>query len=299
MPGDEVSEVEMIKRKGPLIYLALLPTFALIAIFNYVPIYSAFKHAFYRWDPGGVHIFIGLGNFFRLLHDPVFWKALQNLLIITVVNGTIKIAIPLIVAAMIFHLKQERLRYLYRVLFVIPMVVPTMVIILIWNYIYSDAGILSEALRSMGGERVIRAWLGSPQTALASVLGVGFPFVSGLALLVFYAGLMNIPDSILDAAIMDGVSAVRLFFVIELPLLVRQLRVILVLTILGAVQSYEIFLILTRGGPGYETMVPGLWMYLNGFSFNEMGYACCIGLVMFLLMLSFTMANFKFIQPGD
>ena len=289
----------MIKRKGLTIYLALLPTFALIAIFNYVPIYSAFKHAFYRWDPGGIHIFIGLRNFIQLFHDPIFWKSLENLAISILVNCTIKIAIPLIVAVMIFHLKRERIRYLYRVLFVVPMVVPTMVIILIWSYIYSDAGILSELLRSIGMEHWDRAWLSSPQTALASVLGVGFPFVSGLALLVFYAGLMNIPESIFDVAKIEGVNPIRLFFSIELPLLLRQVRIILVLTLLSAVQGYEIYLILTRGGPGYETVVPGLWMYLNGFSFNEMGYACCIGFVLFLLMLTFTIANLRFIRPRD
>ena len=289
----------MIKRTGFFIYLALLPTFALIAIFNYWPIYSAFKHAFYRWDPGGIHIFIGLRNFVRLADDPVFWKSLKNLVIIILVNSTIKIAVPLAVAVMIFHLAREKIRYMYRVLFVIPMVVPTMVIILIWSYIYSDAGVLSEFFRSVGLEQFDRAWLGSPSTALASVLGVGFPFVSGLALLVFYAGLMNISESIFDAARIEGASSFRLFFNIELPLLLRQVRVILVLTVLGSVQGYEIFLILTRGGPGYETMVPGLWMYLNGFSFNEMGYACCIGFVLFLFMLGITITNLKFIQPKD
>jgi raffinose/stachyose/melibiose transport system permease protein len=291
--------VRLIKRKGFFIYLALLPTFGLIAIFNYWPIYRAFKHAFYRWDPGGIHIFIGLGNFVRLAYDPIFWKSLKNLVIIILVNSTIKIAVPLVVAVMIFHLMGEKIRYLYRVMFVIPMVVPAMVIILIWSYIYSDAGVLSEFFRSIGLEQFNRAWLGSPSTALVSVLGVGFPFVSGLALLVFYAGLMNIPESIFDAARIEGASSFRLFFKIELPLLLRQVRVILVLTVLGSVQGYEIFLILTRGGPGYETMVPGLWMYLNGFSFNEMGYACCIGFVLFLFMLGITITNLKFIQPKD
>ncbi len=289
----------MIRKKSSLIYLALVPTFVLLAIFNYWPVSSAFKHAFYRWDPGGVHQFIGLGNFVRLAHDPIFWKSIQNLFIVILINSTIKIAIPLIVAVMIFHLAREKVRYLYRVLFVIPMVVPTMVTILIWSYVYSDTGILSELLRALGLERFDRAWLGSPQTALASVLGVGFPFVSGLALLVFYAGLMNLPESIFDAATIEGASRWQLFVKIELPLLLRQLRVILVLTVLGSVQGYEIFLILTRGGPGYKTMVPGLWMYLTGFSFNEMGYACGIGFVMFLFMLVITIANLNFIQPRD
>ncbi|MDZ7331003.1 MAG: sugar ABC transporter permease [candidate division KSB1 bacterium] len=289
----------IMKKNRSLIYLALLPTFALLAIFNYWPVYSALKHAFYQWDPGGVHRFIGVANFVRLAQDGIFWKSLHNLLIIILINSTVKIAIPLVVAVLIFHLAAEKIRYLYRVLFVIPMVVPTMVTILIWSYIYSDTGILSELLRAVGLDRYDRAWLGSPQTALASVVGVGFPFVSGLALLVFYAGLMNLPESIFDAATIEGATQWQLFSKIELPLLLRQVRVILVLTVLGSVQGYELFLILTRGGPGYETMVPGLWMYLTGFSFNEMGYACCIGFVMFLFMLLITITNLKFIQPRD
>lgn len=289
----------MIKKNNLSIYLALLPTFGLIIIFNYWPIFSAFKHAFYQWDPGGIKKFIGLANFIRLFNDPVFLKSIRNTVIIMIVNTTIKMSFPMLVAVVIFHLKRERTRYIYRVMFVIPMVVPTMVIILIWKYIYSDAGILDEFLRAVGLSHWSQAWLSSPAFALISILAVGFPFISGFALLVFYAGLTNISESIFDVARIEGVGPLRRFFSIEFPLLLRQVRVILVLTLLGAVQGYEIILILTRGGPGYETIVPGLWMYLNGFSFNEMGYACSIGFVLFLFMLILTIINLRFIQPRE
>ncbi|MBN1352523.1 sugar ABC transporter permease [candidate division KSB1 bacterium] len=286
----------MIKKTSFWIYLALVPSFSLLAIFNYWPVISALKHAFYQWDPGGIEKFIGFGNFIRLANDTILLQSFHNLIAVVLFNTTIKLAVPLFVAVLIFHLRTERWRYFYRVLFVIPMVVPTMVSILVWQYIYSDAGILSEALKSLDLTAFRRAWLGDPQIALWAVLSVGFPFVSGFALLVFYAGLMNISESVLEAATLDGVGKFRRFFSIELPLILGQFRVILILILIGSMQGYELFLILTRGGPGYKTLVPGLWMYLHGFSFNEMGYACSIGFTLFLMMLLLTILNLKFIQ---
>ena len=289
----------MIHRSSLWIYLALLPTFVLLAIFNYWPVISAFAHAFYRWDPGGVEQFIGLGNALHMAHDWILWKGFGNLILVMLANVTVKMAVPLLVAVVTFHLRREGWRYFYRVLFVIPMVVPAMVGILIWQYIYSDAGILSTLLQGLGLSSWVRGWQSDPQTALWSIIGVGFPFVSGFALLVFYAGLMNIPESVLESAILEGAGRIRRFFTIELPLMMGQFRIILILTMIGTMQGYELFLILTRGGPGYETMVPGLWMYLCGFSFNEMGYACSIGLLLFLVMLTLTILNMKFIKRQE
>lgn len=287
----------MIKKSSLLVYVALLPTFALLSLFNYWPVLSAFGHAFYEWSPGGAERFIALGNFERILGDWILWKGFLNLLLVMMFSITIKIMVPLAAAVMIFHLRREGARYLYRALFIVPMIVPFIVNILIWNYIYSDAGILSSFLDILGLSGCKRAWLGDPHTALFSIIGVGFPFVSGFALLIFYAGLMNIEESVLESATIDGAGSTRRFFSIELPLILGQVRLILILTIITVMQGYELFLILTRGGPGYETMVPGLWMYLCGFSFNEMGYACAIGLLIFLMMLSFTVLNMRFIKP--
>jgi len=289
----------LIKRNSIWIYLALLPTFGLIFTFNYWPILSALQHAFYQWDPGGIQQFTGLQNFYRLAHDSIFWKGVQNMLLVMIINSTIKMSVPIIVAVLIFHLRRERARYYYRVMFVIPMIVPGMVAMLIWRYIYSDSGVLDEFLRAVGLGNWIQPWLNSPSISLFSVLAVGFPFVSGFSLLVFYAGLMNIPEAVFDSATLEGVGPFRRFFSIELPLILRQFRVILVLTLLGAAQGYDLFLVLTRGGPGYETIVPGLWMYLHGFSFNEMGYACSVGFVLFLFMLVLTIINFRFIRPRE
>lgn len=242
--------------------------------------------------------YIGLDNFARLLHDSVMWKSFINLGIVMAAKLTIKLAVPLATAVLIFRLRHESWRYLYRVLFVVPMVVPSMVVILLWQFVYADRGLLQTLLEAAGLTSTAQGWLSDPKTALWALIAVEFPFVSGFALLVFYAEPLNIPESILESARLEGAGWWGRFRRIELPLLLSQLRVV-VLTIIGAMQGYELFLILTRGGPGYSTIVPGLWMYLCGFSFNEMGYACSIGVVLFLAMFGLTALHLRLIKQEE
>jgi len=285
-------------RKLLYVYLAIIPTFALLATFNYCPILSALVHAFYEWDIGGIERFNGMENFRAMFEDRALIHGFQNLFFILIAALTIKLFVPLFVAVLIYRLPSERPRYLYRVIFVAPMVVPFMVNILLWRYIYSDAGILSELMRAMGLGSIITGWLDNPHTALIAMILVGFPFVHGFNLLIFYAGLSNIPESVIEASLVDGVSAFQRFFKIELPMVMGQVKLLSILTVIWTIQQYDLPLILTHGGPGYETMVPGLWMYLMGFSFNRMGYACAIGFVLFVLMLGITILNMRYLRAS-
>jgi raffinose/stachyose/melibiose transport system permease protein len=281
-----------------LVYLGLLPTFLLLAVFSYIPIIIALTGAFYEWDVGGVSQFTGLSNFRRMLHDEALLKGFRNLLYMLSVSLTAKLFVPLIVAVLIFRLRKEGWRYFYRVLFVIPMVVPGMVNILLWGYIYSDAGLLTMGLQSLGVGHWTTGWLDDPRTTIWAIIMIGFPFVWGFNLLIYYAGLSNISESVIEAAEIDGASSLQRFFHIELPLATGQIKLLAILSIIQVMQQFELPMILTKGGPGYESMLPGYWMYLNGFSFNRMGYACAIGLLLFLLMLGVTILNMKYIRSG-
>jgi len=283
-----------------LIYLLLLAPVCFLIIFNYIPAISAFYHAFTQWDPGKPAIWIGLGNFLDLYHDPIFLKSLQNLLKLGTFIFFVNLTIPFIVAEMIYHLKSERWSYAARVALVLPMIVPGVVIYMIWQYIYSDAGILTALLESLGLYDWIYGWLSHPKTALMAVACVGFPFAYGFNVLIYYAGLTNIPQSILEAAEVDGLSAPGRIFYIHIPLILSQFKLLVVITMIGIVNGFESIYILTRdGGPGYETMVPGLYMYLNGFVFERMGYAAAIGLLMLIFLLTFTILINRLVRTED
>jgi raffinose/stachyose/melibiose transport system permease protein len=280
------------------LYAFLGPTFILLLIFNYYPAILALFRSFFEWDIGKEARFIGLANFIELVRDPIFLKSLVNIGKLMIFIVGVNLTIPLIVAELIYMIKSEKWNYLMRVLFVIPMLVPPIVIWVLWKFIYSDAGFITIILESMGKDAWIYGWLSHPKTALLSVAFVGFPFAYGFNILIYYTGLANIPGSLLESAQLDGVSPFQMFYKIHLPMILSQVRLLLVVTTISVLQGFESVYVLTGdGGPGYETMLPGLYMFFNGFTYNRMGYACTIGVVLFLIMLFFTYLNNKYIRP--
>lgn len=281
------------------VYHMLLPTVILLLIFNVYPALSIVKYAFYRYELGGQAQFVGLDNFRKMLtDDPILGLSVKTMLKFMAFSLATGLTIPLIAAELIFHLKTERARYWARVLFVVPMVVPLVVYMLIWGVIYSDAGIISLACEAVGLGDLGKGLLSNPKTARLAVMFVGFPFVHGMNLLIYYAGLSNIPQSIHDAAKVDGASVLQTFFHVDIPMIMGQFKLLLILGIIFGLQQFENIYILTNGGPGWETMVPGLHMFRYAFVFKRWGYACAVGLVLFLVVLIVTVANMKLIRSS-
>jgi ABC-type sugar transport system permease subunit len=287
-------------RKAYRSYLFLAPTFILLILFSYYPIFSALSHSFTEWKGSGASTWIGLANFRELFADDVMGESSLNTLKLMIGGMIISLTAPLLAAEMIFALKSERAQYLYRVFFVIPMVVPGVVTLLIWGFIYDDnLGLLNQALMALGLGGWQQSWLGDPQTVLYSLLLMGFPWVGGFALLIYYAGLQNIPGEVFESARLDGASGFTRFKAIDLPLLMGQVKLLVVLGFIGGVQGFQGQLLLTNGGPGYSTMVPGMHLYQNAISFDRMGYACAIGVVLFLVILAITYINLKYVKSSS
>ena len=279
------------------LYALLGPTFILIMTFNYYPAFLAILRSFYQWDIGRKAHFIGLDNFIELFQDPIFLQSMGNMSKLLVFSVIVNMTMPLLVAELIFMIKSERWNYLMRVLFVIPMLVPPIVIWVIWKFIYSDAGFLTTFLEIIGKQEWIYGWLSHPKTALLSVAFVGLPFAYGFNVLIYYTGLTNIPESLIESARLDGAPPFQMFFKIHLPMILSQVKLLLIVTIIAVLQGFESVYVLTGdGGPGYETMLPGLYMFFNGFTYNRMGYACTIGVILFLILLVFTILNNKYIR---
>src|SRR5262249_23620068 len=140
-------------------------------------------------------------------------------------------------------------------------------------------------------------WLTSPHLALVGILLVGFPWISNLGFLIFLGGLQNLPREILDASRMDGVGALKRVFTIDIPLLLPQFRIVAILSGIYAVQNFVPILLLTNGGPGTATLVPGLDMYQSAFQSDQYGYGMAIGTLLFLVMLAFTLSAMRALRP--
>ncbi len=280
-------------------YIWLIPTFLLLFIFNYYPAGSALYHSLFQWNGANVKIWVGFSNFGELWHDPLWWDSFVHLMILTVALVVINLTFPLGAAALIFHLWNLRMAYIYRILLVVPMVVPGLVILMIWKFIYSpNIGLLNQSLALLGLEQLQRPWLGDFQLALYAIIFVGFPWIAGIGTLIYLAGFQAIPGELLDSAVIDGASTWQRFLFVEMPMVLSQIKLVVILTIISAFQNFTIILVMTGGGPGTETLVPGLHLYRNAMAYNRMGYACAIGTVLFAMILILTYLNHRYLRSS-
>ncbi len=284
--------------RNRVLYLLLLPTFAGAILFQYYPAVNAFYRSFYAWD-GRRAVFVGLNNFKYFFEDPKLLKAWGNVAQLLTFHILVVVTVPVIVAYLIFRLANESHRYLFRVLFVLPMVIPGFVTILLWRWFYSSRGAINFLLRIVGMESLTRAWLGDPKTALYALMFMGFPWVGGVTMLIYLAGFMAISPEILDAAVVDGATGLRRFWQVELPLIQGQIKLQVVLAFIGIIQSFQTQMIMTNGGPGWATMVPGLSLYQAGMIDFELGYASAIGVVLFIVIFVLTLINQRYISGGQ
>ena len=280
-------------------YVLLVPIFLTLGVFVYSPPISALYHAFFDWQPTGETTFVGLENFRAMFNDEVLIGSFGNMLKLFAFAVVAYTLVPLAVAELIYAVKNRAAQYLYRVLFLVPIVAPMIVVILLWRFIYDpNVGLLNDLLEATGLGMLKRAWLGEIDTALYALMFIGFPFVSGTSVLVYLAGLMNIPREIMEAAELDGVVGWQRIWRIDIPLLMGQIKFFVVLTTISALQGFETQLVLTQGGPGWATQVPGLVMYQSAFQADRFGYASAIGLILFVIALLLTILYFKFIRSS-
>ncbi|MDQ3443581.1 MAG: sugar ABC transporter permease [Chloroflexota bacterium] len=272
--------------KARIAYLFALPAVALIALFSYYPAAMAIYYSFTNYSLRSITEWVGFDNYQNILFDdPYFRVGIKNMLIITVTSVIKTLTVPLLIAELIFWLRNSWHSYIFRTLFILPTVVPGLVFTLMWRQIYDpDTGLINELLGVLGLDNLQTAWLGNPETALWAIIGVGFPWVDAFALLILLGGLLNINSELFDAAKVDGASVWQRFRNIDLPLLVPQFRILLFFAIAGTVQGFVSIFILTRGGPGMTTYIPSLQMYMR-IADGDFGYASAVGVILFLFIL--------------
>lgn len=277
----------------------LVPTFIFIGAFCYWPAVRALEGAFTSWDGVSAPTWVGLKNFEQLFHDTIFLGAFEHLFWWSIIGVPVGIASSLLVALLIYRLGSKRAQYWFRVAFCLTLCLPGIVGYLTWQNFYNIGGVVDVILKDVGLGSFGTAWLANPHTALGALIFLGFPWVGAFAMLVFYAGLQGIPHEILDAAKVDGVSSWRRVFHIELPLIKGQMKVILILSIIGITQNLLPPLLLTQGGPNNATWTPVLYMYENAFEYAQMGYALAIAFILFLISLVLALITMRFLRSDD
>jgi ABC-type glycerol-3-phosphate transport system permease component len=289
------------------IYLFILPTLLLIALFQYYPAASGIFHSFYRWNGSDIAEPVGFLNYIDLLKNPEFWNSFRLAFILGAWN-VVKMIPALLVAVCIHRCKSERMNFFYRTLFVVPMVIPGLIVVLIWRSFFFEAtagylnkfivhsGLFSVLARldqafNWGGifvEGQMPAWLGDPRLIVTACIVWGFPWVGSFAVLTHLAKLQGISKDIYEAGEIDGINWFSKFTRIELPLIMGSIYLLLVFVIIDTVKDAGMILALAglEGGPGGKATVPALFMLRKAFLTQEMGAACAIGIILTIVVLS-------------
>ncbi|MET8339407.1 sugar ABC transporter permease [Streptosporangium canum] len=285
----------MIGRKAPPgrrripwgVYLVLLPTFAALAVFAYYPALSGMLHSLYEWRPGFTSPFVGLENYVTMFGDDLWWESFRNIGIIFVWAVTLMWVFPLLAAELVMSLSSERLRFVFRTLLILPLAFPAVVNVLLWQFMYDPRdGVVNSLLRAVGLDGLASNWIGDPDTALTALMTVGFPWVASLPFLVFLSALQNVPAEIYQAAEVDGAGRLRRLWSIDLPMMLRDVKLLLVMAVIAVLQYGMQAHIMTKGGPDNATQVPVLRMLDAAFLDTDWGYAAALGTVLFVLTLA-------------
>ena len=281
-------------------YLLILLPLGLVLLFNYFPIINGFVHIFYRWDGDRVEEYVGLDNIIRMFNDADLLRSFGVILIFIAAN-LVKMIPPIIAAVVLHHVFSSRMQYVYRICFVIPMIVPAVVGILLWKYFYEpSAGVVNSMLRAAGflGPTETIPWLSDTNLVIPSLIFMGFPWIGAFGVLIYLAGLGNISRDLYESAELDGAGPIRTFFSIELPLIMTQVRINLVLMMIGTLMGWEfVYLMLGEsGGPNGVATVPGLLIFREAFSRGFFGYGCAVGFLIFLITLALTWFNNRYVR---
>ena len=279
----------------------VVPTLAFLLIFQYYPAVSGLYRSLFDWNAGLEGTFIGLANFIELFtDDEVFIRSLKNMALLTIWYLFAFVGLSTGVAVLIHRIRHDGSKYFFRLFMILPVIIPAVVLILLWKFIYdSTIGPLNTILIGVGLQDWTHAWLAEPKIAIYAVMLRNFPWIDGISVLILLAGLQAIPVEIIESGLLDGASGWRRLRYIELPLITGQIKLLVVLTIMWGVQEYTAVWAMTQGGPIDSTQVPGMWMYFNAFRISRMGYASAIGVVMFLITLVATILNMRYIRSQE
>ena len=278
----------------------LSPALVVFAVFVVWPLFDSFRYSVTNWngfDPD--YDFVGLDNFARIFRDPEFLNAIIN----TAIWIVAALVVPVLLGLALALLLNTGLRAanLFKSIFYLPICLAAVIVGQIWIWIYQpDWGLLNTAIEAVTGARRFNfAWLAEPSTALGSVIVAWSWQQTGLAMVIFLAGLTSIPRDLLEAADIDGVKRWKQTLHIVLPMLRPATVVVVALSVINALKGFDILYIMTGGGPFRSSNTLAFFMYEESFKKYRMGYGSAISVVLFLIALSVIFIYFRQLRKLD
>ena len=278
------------RRRSLTPYLFLAPGYVIFALVVLYPVARAFQISLYEWKivPGVASPFLGLHNYGRAFHDPLFWRSLENSSVYMAATVPAQLALGLAVAVLLDA--KMPARAVFRVLYYLPVITSWVVVSLLFRFLFSTSGgfvnwVLHDGL-SVTNHDV--AWLGGRWTALAAISLLGIWKGIGWSMVIFLAALQTVPRDLHEAASIDGANAWQRFRSVSLPVIRSTTLFVFVMLVIGGFNVFTSVFLMTGGGPQDETQVLLTYMYRQAFTFLDFGYGSAIAFILtgFVLVLS-------------
>ncbi|MEC9489653.1 MAG: sugar ABC transporter permease [Halanaerobiales bacterium] len=274
-------------------WLFLIPTLLGLIFFRLGPMLAAGLASFTRWNVFSPPEWIGFGNYIELFNSGTFQMILKNTFIFS------GLFVPGVMAAALFLalLVNNKLRGMtfFRGLFYLPVITSVVSVGVIWSWILSPRfGLLYQLVNKFFDIARLPSFLGQPEYALYTLIFVYVWKMAGYQMILFLAGLQNIPQVYYEAATIDGASIWQKFRYITLPLLTPTTFFVLIISIIMSLKTFELTYIMTQGGPNYASTTLIYSIYVNAFKHFRMGFASAMSYILFIIVAVFTYLNFKF-----
>ena len=281
----------------PMIVLFLLPALLLYSVFVLYPIVQSARYSLYDWNGlEPLTDFVGIDNFREAVRADTFRTALTNNLLIVALSLLVQIPFALLLANLLD--KKLHGRALMRTLFFAPYVLSEVVTGVVWRQIFRPGGLLDAGLEAAGGGGLVHEWLGDPDVVLYSLFFVITWKYFGFHMMLLLAGLQQIPKELSEAAAIDGATAWQTFRFVTLPLLGPTLRVSIFLSVIGALQLFDLVWVTTRGGPVDASSTMATYLY-DQFRRGNFGYASSVSVIIFFLSLVVALLYQRFAMRRD
>lgn len=277
-------------------YLLILPNTLVFFTFVIVPAFGGVYYSMTEWKGIGQPEFVGLDNYITAFSDAKFWASLGRTVLYTAISLPLIVGISLLLANLM--IQEFRGRGFFRAAIYWPSMISYIVVGVAFKFIFGDTtGIINYLLSAFGAMKI--EWLTQSVTAMAVVILATLWSCAGYYMVMFMAGLQNIPVSYYEAATVDGATSVQKFFFITLPLVRPTTFLVLILGLLNLFKAYGLVISLTGGGPAGATKFVVQFIYEKAFSEFDMGYACALSMLLMVILAVFTVIQFKVNRGGN
>ena len=283
-------------RRSPALvpYVMLAPAVLLFLAFVGYPIISTLFSSLYSFGLSNHRTFVGLTNFRDLMVDPVFWISLRNNVIILVGSVVVQVGGGLLLAALLNRGLLRRWTTLARTVVFAPMVMSSVAVGLLWQFVYNPTfGLLNAVLGFFHMATPSLGWLGDPHLAIYSILFAACWQYTGFMMVLLLAGMQSVPAELYEAATLDGASELQSFRFITVPAIRPVIVTAILITMIGSFKAFDSVYVLTLGGPANASEVLATYLYKNAFNLNRMGYASAIAVVLLLFTLALSLVQLR------